>query len=307
MPALDAIIENIVFDPLSSFRIWLTTEPSDKFPVTIVQNGVKMTNEPPKGLKSNILKSYTQVTNKEFDSCEKPIAFRRLYWGLCFFNAVILERRKYGPLGWNKPYEFSASDLNISRKQLVQFLNFYDEVPFEALNYMVAEANYGGRVTDTFDRILISILLEDYYNEDMITKDRHQLSVSGTYYVPPDGQRDEYIDFIKEKIPLVDETSIFGLHDNAEITCAINNTNNLLTTALSLQPRATGGAGKSLDDVLKETAQDILAKLPKRFNTYEANKKHKLSYSESMNTVLQQEILRYNSLNDRITQSLIDI
>jgi dynein heavy chain len=172
---------------------------------------------------------------------------------------------------------------------------------------MVAEANYGGRVTDTFDRILISILLEDYYNEDMITKDRHQLSVSGTYYVPPDGQRDEYIDFIKEKIPLVDETSIFGLHDNAEITCAINNTNNLLTTALSLQPRATGGAGKSLDDVLKETAQDILAKLPKRFNTYEANKKHKLSYSESMNTVLQQEILRYNSLNDRITQSLIDI
>ena len=116
MPALDAIIENIVYDPLSSFRIWLTTEPSDKFPVTIVQNGVKMTSEPPKGLKSNILKSYTQVTNKEFDSCEKPIAFRRLYWGLCFFNAVILERRKYGPLGWNKPYEFSASDLNISRK-----------------------------------------------------------------------------------------------------------------------------------------------------------------------------------------------
>ena len=119
MPTLDALLEAVVPDPTSSFRIWLTTEPSDKFPVTIVQNGVKMTSEPPKGLKSNILKSYSSVNDREFDECQKDIAFRRLFWGLCFFNAVILERRKYGALGWNKQYEFSASDLRISMKQLI--------------------------------------------------------------------------------------------------------------------------------------------------------------------------------------------
>jgi len=116
MPTLEALLDAIEPDVNSTFRIWLTTEPSDKFPVTIVQNGIKMTSEPPKGLKANILKSYTSVTEKEFEACSKPVAFRRLYWGLCFFNAVILERRKYGPLGWNKPYEFSASDLKISMK-----------------------------------------------------------------------------------------------------------------------------------------------------------------------------------------------
>ena len=172
---------------------------------------------------------------------------------------------------------------------------------------MVAEANYGGRVTDEYDRRTIKILLLDYYNEMMIEKENHRLSESGTYYVPDDGQRQDYIQFVKDNIPLVDKTEIFGLHDNAEITCAINNTNFILSTALSLQPRATSSGGKSLDDVLKETCQDILAKLPNRFDTYQANKKHKLSYNESMNTVLQQEILRYNALLDRISNSLVDI
>lgn len=141
----------------------------------------------------------------------------------------------------------------------------------------------------------------------MITEENHKLSESGIYYVPSDGCRDDYIDFIKENVPHNDKTEIFGLHDNADITCAINNTNNLLNMALSLQPRVTSSGGKSLDDVLRDTCQDILEKLPKRFDTYYANKKHKITYKESMNTVLQQEILRYNSLLDRIRQSLVDI
>lgn len=149
MPILEGLIDKIVMDPRPNvtFRIWLTTMPSDDFPVTIVQNGIKATSEPPKGLQQNILKSFHSIDAGAFDECKKPSAFRRLFFGLCFFNALILERRKFGPLGWNIPYEFSASDLRISKDQLVQFLDHYVEIPFEALIYMVAEANYGGRVT----------------------------------------------------------------------------------------------------------------------------------------------------------------
>lgn len=200
------------------------------------------------------MKSYRAITDKDFDNSTKPVAFRRLLWGLCFFNAIILERRKFGPLGWNIGYQFSASDLKISTMQLAQFLDFYEQIPFEALQYMVAEANYGGRVTQEQDRRTIITILKDYYNAEMISEENHPLCESGTYYVPSDGSRDDYLQFIEEKIPFNDLTEIFGLHGNAEITSAINTTNLLMDTALSLQPRVSSSGGKSQDEILTEQA-----------------------------------------------------
>lgn len=286
---MDGIIEDVVPDAQSKFRMWLTSMPSERFPVNILQNGVKATIEPPKGLKSNILRSYLGVDKTEFESCDKPTAYKALLWGLCFFNALILERRKFGPLGWNIQYEFSNSDLSISQMQLMVFLNHYEAIPWEALRYMVAEANYGGRVTDPNDRTCISIILEDFYNPNML-KDKHKLVESGKYIVPQEGDINSYINYIKDEMPMNDLTEIFGLHDNAEITSAINLTNTMMATALTLQgPTASGSGegGKTQDDIINDSAVDILTRIPKAYDIEAAAKKHPIKYEDSMNTVLQ--------------------
>jgi dynein heavy chain len=100
------------------FRLWLTSMPSNKFPVPVLQNGIKLTNEPPKGLKANLQRTYNEIKEEMYNSSKKPVEFQKLLFSLAFFHAIILERRKFGAIGWNIPYDWMNSDFETSQLQL---------------------------------------------------------------------------------------------------------------------------------------------------------------------------------------------
>lgn len=116
MSELERICEEFDDTNNKDFRLWLTSMPSMSFPISVLQNGVKMTLEPPSGLRANLLRTYAMLSDEELADCKKPEAFKCLMFGFSFFHAIIQDRRKFGPIGWNIPYEFTNEDLTVCKR-----------------------------------------------------------------------------------------------------------------------------------------------------------------------------------------------
>ena len=59
----------------------------------------------------------------------------------------------------------------------------FDEIPWKLLNYQIAEANYGGRVTDPRDRRLIKVILEEFMREEAL-QENYKYSTDDRYFCP---------------------------------------------------------------------------------------------------------------------------
>ncbi|OCT85694.1 dynein heavy chain 1, axonemal [Xenopus laevis] len=306
MPSLERLIETIDPDKVHrDFRVWLTSMPSNQFPVSILQNGSKLTIEPPRGVKANLLRTYLSLSDAELQDCSKASQFKALLLSLSLFHGSTLERRKFGPLGFNIPYEFTDGDLRICISQLRMFLEEYSDIPYKVLRYTAGEINYGGRVTDDWDRRCLLSILQDFYQPPVLIEG-HNFSESGTYHqISPTYDLNGYLQYIRS-LPLNDLTELFGLHENANITFAQNESFALLGSLVTLQPRAQSSGG-SRDEMVEEIAENILKKVPPMIPVQEVMSKYPVMYQESMNTVLVQEVIRYNRLLSVLSQTLHDL
>lgn len=132
----------------------------------------------------------------------------RLLYSTAFLHTVVLERRKYGALGWNIPYEFNQADFQASvqfiqnhlddmdpKKVLyphirnikaIESIQYVEKVPFfffltvdilyqgvswVTVCYMLGEIQYGGRVTEDFDKRLLLTFLHVWFNERLLASD----------------------------------------------------------------------------------------------------------------------------------------
>lgn len=308
---LEAIYEGIT-KPDKGFRLWLTTNPTDQFPLGILQKSLKVVTEPPDGLGQNIKSTYSKLSEEIFNECPKK-EFKPMLYVLSFFHATIQERKKYGKIGWNVNYDFNESDFKISRMLISMYLTQShvlgeEELPWETLRYLIGEAMYGGRVTDNNDRRVLNCYLDEFLGDFIFDSNQkfYFARVVYDYVIPEEESFELNMEFI-ESLPLFTPPGVFGLHSNAEITYFNNSAKRLWADILEMQTsEASGDAGTSREDVIMQIAEGIQANtLPDLFDEYNIRKAYGVPTPTQI--VLLQELERFNKLVKRMGSSIADL
>ncbi|XP_051888343.1 dynein axonemal heavy chain 10 [Pristis pectinata] len=303
----------LIQKPHPDFRLWLTTDPIQDFPIGILQNSLKVVTEPPNGLKLNMRATYFKISHEALSMCPH-YAYKSLVYVLAFFHAVVQERRKYGKVGWNVPYDFNESDFQVCMEILSTYLTKAHEkkdikIPWGSLKYLIGEVMYGGRCIDSFDRRILTTYMDEFLGDFIFDTFQpfhffHNDEVD--YKIPEDGNKDAYTDEI-ESLPLANTPEVFGLHPNAEIGYYTQAARSMWGHLIDLQPQ-TGetGSGMGRDEYIEHVAKDIESKLPTPFDLDAIYKKFALQITPTT-VVLLQELERFNLLIDRMMRSLLEL
>jgi len=312
------------------FRLFITCEPSNRFPLGLLQKCIKVTNEPPKGIKAGLHKTYTTIINQDFMDKIEHRNWGALVYAVCWTHSIVQERRKFGPLGWCVPYEYNNSDLEASLMFVEKYLNTLMNGPvanspnlpikWDVVNYMICQVQYGGRITDDLDRELFDVYGNQYLNDKLFGDHTLADTPAFKYKVPPGVEVQKHRDYIDHIAP-IDPPEVFGLHANADLTFRLKESNEMINTIMETRPKDSGGGGgKTREEEVMERARDYLTKLPAEYVDAEVRDQiRKLTGPKNLppdqnkgflvplNIFLYQELQRMQRVISLVRKTLVDV
>uniref|UniRef100_A0A3Q2SZQ2 Dynein axonemal heavy chain 9 n=1 Tax=Fundulus heteroclitus TaxID=8078 RepID=A0A3Q2SZQ2_FUNHE len=303
---LEKLLEQYAEGSHENFRVFVSAEPSSTpeghiIPQGILENSIKITNEPPTGMHANLHKALDNFNQETLDMCARENEFKSIWFALCYFHAAVAERRKFGPQGWNRSYPFNTGDLTISINVLYNYLEANLKVPYDDLRYLFGEIMYGGHITDDWDRRLCLTYLEEFIKPEMM---EGELCLAPGFPLPGNMDYNSYHQYIDDTLP-AESPYLYGLHPNAEIGVLTQTSEKLFRTVLEMQPRDGGvgeGRGMTREEKVRAVLEDILERLPEQFDMAELL--GKAEERTPYQVVALQECERMNVLTQEIRRSL---
>jgi len=301
LPMLEKKLEECTLDCHPNFRYFLTAEPAASIeyhvmPAGILQGCIKITNEPPSGMLANVHASLNEFNQDTLEMCAREVEFKKIWFSLCYFHAVMIERRKFGSMGWNRGYPFNRGDLAISVNVLFNYLEANSTVPWVDLRYLFGEIMYGGHITDNLDRRLCATYLAELMKPEMLDMD---IELCLGFNSPNSMDYVDYHTYLDEQLP-PESPYLYGLHPNAEIEFLTVTSTHLFSTVMELQPRSSdssgAGGGPTREEKIKITIDEMMEKIPDEFNMNEMNTRCPVDERTPYAVVAFQECARMNLL-----------
>ncbi|XP_056424627.1 dynein axonemal heavy chain 8 isoform X2 [Hyla sarda] len=290
-----------------TFRVWMTTEPHGRFPITLLQTSISFTHEPPQDLRAGLKRTISAMSQDLLDASSSPM-WKPLLYTVAFLHSAVQERRKYGPLGWNIPYDFNSADFTAS----VQFIqNHLDEcgirksLSWSAVRYMIGEVQYGGRITEHYDKLLLNCFAKVWFSEKIF--DPTFCFYTG-YKIPECKNVEQYVNYI-QSLPVVNSPQVLGLHRNADITYQSKAAADILNTITNIQPKEShGDMGETQETVVYGIAEDMLERLPLDYISHEVTAQlQRTGALNPINMFLRQEIDRMQKVISIVRSDLSDL
>lgn len=309
LPHLDKQIEETLDNSNEKFRLYISAEAAPSadshiIPQGILEASIKITNESPTGMKANLHRALDNFTQEMLELCSKEAEFKSILFSLCYFHAVVAERRKFGAQGWNLIYPFNFGDLTISVYVLFNYLEGNRSIPWDDLRYLFGEIMYGGHITDDWDRRLCLTYFQEFMQPSLLTGD---LSFCHDFDAPPNLDLIGYHQYINDFLPN-ESPHLYGMHSNAEIGCLTALSNNMFKEIFELQPRDSGSSSVVLvsrEETVKLLAEEYQDKIPENFHMIEIMTR--FEERTPFIVVVYQECERMNNLFTEMKRSLREL
>ncbi|EUB61781.1 Dynein heavy chain 5, axonemal [Echinococcus granulosus] len=311
------------------FRLWITTEEHSRFPINFLQMSVKFINQPPEGLRSGLIKTFSDISQDLLDSCVS-MHWKVVLYALAFLHRTLEGRRKFTPMGWSVPYEFNLADYSAS----VEFMRSHiDEIEvmkrnvrssgidWKCVRYLLSEIQFGGRITDPEDTVIMVTLTKQMFKERMF---QPEYELAPGYIIPHLSTVNQYLGYI-HSLPSQESPESIHLHPNAEIAYSTQFTESMIAsiqaiTDLEVIQDIEGAAdiyeasdtttGLTKEIQVREICESMLSTIPPPYNPFTLPERLKtLGSLKPVVIFLRQEIDRISKLlkvTKRVLSNLVD-
>eukprot|EP00877_Chromochloris_zofingiensis_P015255 jgi/Chrzof1/9984/Cz04g22250.t1 len=322
IPRLERKLEIAADSAHADFRCFFSAEPINGapqakiIPEAILQTCIKISNEPPSDMKSNMRRAFAAFTPEQamrLTSETKRNAYKSILFGLCFYHSLLLGRKKFGVgigtgsgsgLGFCRGYSFNMGDLVTCGDVLLNYLEAYDFIPWDDLRYMFGEVFYGGHITDGMDRRCCTTYLQVLIRPEILPQGNLAdtaswqppvLELAPGFKAPLPADYDFMKEYIETALP-AESPVVYGMHPNAELSLLTSLGETLFRTITDVSGSSGGASGSTTsgESAVRAALKDYMERLPELFTMVdiEARVKDKSPYV----VVALQEATRMNAL-----------